>query len=59
MGYDHDTSTLKHGASKRCLAINSKKDKLVMEECNAEQPRQRWRFQTFNPSKVDKDSEYP
>ena len=53
--YNHDTDTLKHAASKRCLAINAKKDKLVMEECNREQPRQRWRFQTFNPSKVIED----
>jgi len=55
--YDHDTNTLRHGASRRCLAINSKRDKLVMEECNQEQPRQRWRFQTYNPSKVDKDAD--
>ena len=51
--YEHETHTLRHGASRRCLAINSKKDKLVMEECNQEQPRQRWRFQTFNKDKVE------
>ena len=55
--YDHYSNTLRHGASRRCLAINAKKDKLTMEECNSEQPRQRWRFQTYNPSKVDKNAD--
>ena len=55
--YDHYSNTLRHGASRRCLAISAKKDKLTMEECNSEQPRQRWRFQTYNPSKVDKNAD--
>jgi len=52
--YDHYSSTLRHGASRKCLTISVKKDKLQMEECGKDNPRQRWKFQTFNPSKVDK-----
>ena len=51
--YDHHSETLRHGASRRCLAITVSKDKLVMEECGAGEPRQRWRFQTYDPSKLD------
>jgi len=51
--YDHHSETLRHGASRRCLAITASKDKLVMEECGAGEPRQRWRFQTYDPSKLD------
>lgn len=49
--YDHDTETLRHGSSRRCLAINKSKDKLHMEDCSEDHERQRWRFQNFDPSK--------
>jgi len=52
--YDHTSLTLRHGASRKCLAISAKKDKLMMEECGHSNPRQRWKFQNYNPSKVDK-----
>ena len=41
--YDHYSSTLRHGASRKCLAISVKKDKLQMEECGKDNPRQRWK----------------
>ena len=41
--YDHYSSTLRHGASRKCLTISVKKDKLQMEECGKDNPRQRWK----------------
>ena len=51
--YDHDTETLRHGSSKRCLSIGKNKDKLQMEECAEDNSRQRWRFQNYDPSKLN------
>ena len=51
--YNHQDSTLKHGSSRRCLAINPKKDKLLMEDCNSENPRQRWKFLTYDQTKEE------
>jgi len=48
--YDHDTQTLKHGSSRKCLAISSNKDRLLMESCDSNEPRQRWKFGTYNSS---------
>jgi polypeptide N-acetylgalactosaminyltransferase len=52
--YDHQTHTLKHGSSRKCLAISANKDRLLMESCDAAEPRQRWKFGTFNPSNTAK-----
>jgi len=52
--YDHVDSTLKHGSSRRCLAISAKKDKLLMEDCDSSEPRQRWKFQNYDETKEDK-----
>lgn len=51
--YNHHDSTLRHGSSRRCLAINSKKDKLLMEDCNRENPRQRWKFSNYDHTKEE------
>ena len=51
--YEHETHTLRHGASRRCLAINSKKDKLVMEECNTKGARLRWEVQNYNQTVIE------
>jgi polypeptide N-acetylgalactosaminyltransferase len=51
--YNHHDSTMKHGSSRRCLAINSKKDKLLMEDCNKENPRQRWKFLNYDQTKEE------
>jgi len=51
--YNHHDSTLRHGSSRRCLAINSKKDKLLMEDCNRENPRQRWKFLNYDQTKEE------
>jgi len=48
--YDHQSETLKHGSSRKCLAISDKKDRLLMESCQPKEPRQRWKFSTYNPS---------
>ena len=56
--YDHYTSTLRHGSSRKCLAINRSKDKLLMETCDSGEERQRWKFGSFNPDKaVDGDED--
>ena len=44
------SETLKHGSSRKCLAISDKKDRLLMESCQPKEPRQRWKFSTYNPS---------
>ena len=36
----HTDSTLRHGSSRRCLAIAQNKEKLQMEECSEDNPRQ-------------------
>jgi len=54
--YNHHDSTLRHGSSRKCLAISSKKDKLLMEDCNLENPRQRWKFLNYDPSKEETTS---
>jgi len=51
--YSHADSTLRHGSSRRCLAISQNKEKLQMEECSEDNPRQRWRFQNYDPSKEE------
>ena len=49
--YSHADSTLRHGSSRRCLAVAQNEEKLQMEECSEDNPRQRWRFQNYDPSK--------
>ena len=44
------TQTLKHGSSRKCLAISANKDRLLMESCDSNEPRQRWKFGTYNSS---------
>ena len=46
------TRTLRHGSSRKCLAINASKDKLVMEVCDLNEDRQRWKFGTFHEDKA-------
>ena len=48
--YFLQSETLKHGSSRKCLAISEKKDRLLMESCQPKEPRQRWKFSTYNPS---------
>ena len=48
--YSHESRTLRHPASSKCLALAESKDKLVMEPCSQEEGRQRWSFQTYNAS---------
>ena len=45
--------TLKHGSSRKCLAISSNKDRLLMESCNLNEARQRWKFSSYNPSNAN------
>ena len=46
------TRTLRHGSSRKCLAINASKDKLTMEVCDLNEERQRWKFGTFHEDKA-------
>lgn len=52
--YSHESATLRHGSSRRCLALAPGKEKLQMEECSGEEPRQRWLFQNYDKSKEEK-----
>jgi len=50
--YNSDTHLLQHGSSKKCLAISSNKQKLLMEECDISNQQQQWKFQNYDPSKL-------
>ena len=50
--YEHETETVRHGSSKLCLTINKSKDKLTMEACANDNVRQRWKFFSFDSSKL-------
>lgn len=46
------TKLIKHGSSEKCMAINKAKEKIVMEACNEEEPRQMWKMENFNPDRL-------
>ncbi|CAB4054819.1 GALNT [Lepeophtheirus salmonis] len=48
--YDHEEETLTHSPTHKCLSLNEKRDKLIMAVCDSKEPRQRWKFSTYNPS---------
>jgi len=50
--YVLQTNLLQHGSSKKCLAISSNKQKLLMEECDINNQQQQWKFQNYDPSKL-------
>ncbi|XP_023709532.1 putative polypeptide N-acetylgalactosaminyltransferase 9 isoform X3 [Cryptotermes secundus] len=50
--YNSDTHLIQHGSSKKCLAISSNKQKLLMEECDISNQQQQWKFQNYDPSKL-------
>ncbi|EZA58799.1 Putative polypeptide N-acetylgalactosaminyltransferase [Ooceraea biroi] len=50
--YNPQTNHIRHGSSDKCLAITESKQQLVMEECSANAPRQRWSFENYDPSKL-------
>ncbi|KAL5240914.1 hypothetical protein ACI65C_008324 [Semiaphis heraclei] len=54
--YDHRTKQLRHGSSRKCLSINSTKDKLLMEDCDLKMSRQMWLFENFNATLATEDS---
>ncbi|KAJ0176765.1 hypothetical protein K1T71_007944 [Dendrolimus kikuchii] len=50
--FDPNTKLLKHGSSEKCMAISKKKDKVVMEPCDDDEPRQMWNMENFNPDRL-------
>ncbi|XP_075168693.1 polypeptide N-acetylgalactosaminyltransferase 9 isoform X2 [Haematobia irritans] len=50
--FNNETKQIRHGSSDKCLAINEKRDKIVMEECNVGHLRQHWRLENYDPSKL-------
>ncbi|XP_055923316.1 putative polypeptide N-acetylgalactosaminyltransferase 9 isoform X2 [Eupeodes corollae] len=50
--YKAETSQLRHGSSDKCLAINEKKDKVIMEECDENRAWQKWHLENYDPSKL-------
>ena len=49
--YDHQEAVIIHTNTKRCLALNNKTRKLGTENCNRNNPRQRWKFQNYGQAK--------
>ncbi|XP_025410647.1 putative polypeptide N-acetylgalactosaminyltransferase 9 isoform X2 [Sipha flava] len=54
--YDPHSKQLRHGSSRKCLAINDTKDKLLMEECDVTLPKQMWQFENYNATLATEDS---
>lgn len=52
--YNQKTKQLRHGSSEKCLAINSAKNKPVMEECDSHKERQRWQLENYDFDKTRK-----
>ncbi|XP_033149259.1 putative polypeptide N-acetylgalactosaminyltransferase 9 isoform X2 [Drosophila busckii] len=50
--YRENSKQLHHGSSGKCLAINANKDKLIMEECDTDQLRQRWSLENYDSNKL-------
>ncbi|CAG7834739.1 unnamed protein product [Allacma fusca] len=46
--YDDEKGTVRHGPSRKCLAIASR-DKLIMEPCEEGKLTQHWKFANYNP----------
>lgn len=51
--YDPKTQRIQHGSSGQCLEMSTDKQKVLMEDCSSE-PRQRWAFQNYDPTKASK-----
>ncbi|XP_065337982.1 putative polypeptide N-acetylgalactosaminyltransferase 9 [Cloeon dipterum] len=53
--YNKASKLVRHGSSKKCLAVNDSKKKLVMQDCNQQNNNQHWLFENFDPSKLSHD----
>lgn len=49
--YKEYTSQLLHGSSHKCLSINENRDKVIMEECDTDSKRQKWKLENYDSSK--------
>lgn len=49
--YDSENNYIQHGSSKNCLGISEDKKKITVEKCSQDNPRVKWKFQKYNPSK--------
>ncbi|XP_074604842.1 putative polypeptide N-acetylgalactosaminyltransferase 9 isoform X2 [Brevipalpus obovatus] len=47
---------IKHGSSGKCLEMSPRRDKLWMRQCNPDNPNQMWKFENYNPSKLNQDN---
>ncbi|CAG0904953.1 unnamed protein product [Darwinula stevensoni] len=50
--YDDELGLIRHGSSHKCLAITPDRTKIVMESCNLDSDRIRWKFENYDPSKL-------
>ena len=55
--YDTEGRSLRHPASRRCLAVSVDTKKLVMEQCSGENSRQVWQLENFDLTKLKKEKE--
>ncbi|KAK3858249.1 hypothetical protein Pcinc_035552 [Petrolisthes cinctipes] len=49
--YNPETNRIIHGSSKKCLVISQDRKKLLMEDCNLGEGRQKWKFENYDPAK--------
>lgn len=52
--YKTETKQLHHKSSDRCMAISSDNQKLLMEDCNSHREAQKWLFENYDASKLNK-----
>ncbi|KAG7210992.1 hypothetical protein KM043_016360 [Ampulex compressa] len=50
--YNPETKQIRHGSSDKCLAITESKQRLLMEDCILNAPRQEWLFENYDSSKL-------
>ena len=55
--YDLQAKTLRHPASRRCLAVSEDTKKLVMEQCSGQNSRLVWEMEHFDLSKLKREKD--
>ncbi|XP_011500042.1 PREDICTED: putative polypeptide N-acetylgalactosaminyltransferase 9 [Ceratosolen solmsi marchali] len=50
--YNAQTKQIKHESSGKCMSITESKIRLLMEECAAAAPRQKWVLENYDPTKL-------
>jgi polypeptide N-acetylgalactosaminyltransferase len=50
--FNTEEESLKHAVTRKCLSLSEDEEKLMMEECDPENMRQRWNFENYNQTLI-------